>query len=170
MTPALVGITWACAWFGVFLAGHVVVLRWRRGAEPTRVLIRTFLVALAAALVSVAVVLRGAEGAQLCVAEGEALLVAACLFVLYGPFFYTIHTSLSVETLLILAAHGGRAPIQQLRDRFASRVVFQGRLDTMVASGYLVYEQAAYRLTAKGRCVAGSFRALKSLWRLGAGG
>jgi hypothetical protein len=99
------------------------------------------------------------------------LLVMGCLFVLYMPFFFTIATSLSVQTMILVErSPGGRAEVQELRERFASRQLVAGRLQSMVANGYLVREGDCYRVTTKGRLVARLFGVLKHAWRLGAGG
>lgn len=170
MSPALTGIILGCLWFGAFFVGHIAVLRLRPSAKPSRVLLHTFFAAVGADVICVLVGTRGSGWPSLILAEIESCLTAACLFVLYGPLFYTIRTSLSVESLLVLSARNGRAPTNDLRQRFASRAIFDGRLATMVASGHLIREKEVYRLTWKGKCIAQVFRALKRLWRLGAGG
>ena len=170
VTPALIGCAFGGFSFALFLVTHVAVLHWRKGAEPTAVLGRSFLAALLAGMIGTALTVRNVSGAPIWLAECEMLLTATSLFVLYGPFFYSTYTSLSIETLLILAAQTGRVPTARLNDRFVSRDVFQARLNTMMANGYLVCEAGSYRVTAKGRNVARVFQALKRLWRLGAGG
>jgi hypothetical protein len=169
MSPAALGFISACLWFGIFMVAHMAILHWRGGTNPSQVLLRAILAAAAGAIVSVALMpIPGWEA--LVLAETYALAVIACLFVLYGPFFYTIYTSLSIQSLLLMMKMGGRAPANKLVERFASRSIIEGRLMTMVASHYLVHQDGRFSLTSKGRRIAHLFRMLKTVWRLGAGG
>jgi hypothetical protein len=169
MAPAPLGFLCGCLWFGVFLIGQVVLLRRRKHIKRSRMLIRGISAAALAAMASVALwPMQG--GATLLLAEIYALAVLGCLFVLYGPFFYAIHTSLSVESLLLLMESGGRAPLSELTDRFASRRLLEDRLRTMVESGYLSHDGERFAPTPRAERLAMVFAKAKSLWRLGAGG
>ena len=99
-----------------------------------------------------------------------AALTSACLFVLYVPAVYTILTSLSVATLVLLRRSGGRMPEASLYDRFASRQLMQQRLCVLVGAGHLVRDDCGFSLTPRGRDVARAFAFVKRLWRLGPGG
>src|SRR5262249_5811768 len=99
-----------------------------------------------------------------------AILISACLFVVYVPAVYTVLTSLSVQTMLMLRRRGGAMSERELYDRFAGRAILQEGLATLVASGYLVPEGTRFRLTPRGRSVARIFAFVKALWKLGPGG
>src|SRR5262249_15865344 len=99
-----------------------------------------------------------------------ALMTSACLVILYVPAVYTVLTSLSVQTLITLRRHGGAVSEADLYDRFASRLIVEGRLATLVGSGYLAANGTGFRLTSRGRTLAKIFAGIKRLWQLGAGG
>src|SRR5262249_57783602 len=65
-----------------------------------------------------------------------AMLTSACLFVLYVPAVYTILTSLSVATLIVLRRSGGRMPERNLYERFATRGIIQQRLCALLRAGH----------------------------------
>jgi hypothetical protein len=94
------------------------------------------------------------------------------LFVLYMPFYYTIASSLSVRTLVLLAAQpNGRLPTAEVCERFVSRALIGHRLEIMRANGFLAATaQGAFSLTPKGRNLAGIFARIKRFWRMEAGG
>jgi hypothetical protein len=99
------------------------------------------------------------------------LLVMGCSFVLYMPFYYTIAASLSVQTLIVIeSAPAKQTTIDDLCERFASQEIVRGRLNVMVANGYLTVKNGMYRVAPKGRLVAKVFGSLKKLWKLGSGG
>ena len=92
-------------------------------------------------------------------------------FVLYMPFYYTITTSLSVQTVIAVEqAPRGRLAVDELASPSTYERIVQGRLDSMVVAGNLTRDGDRYRATPKGRRVTRFFAALKSLWRLGPGG
>jgi hypothetical protein len=95
---------------------------------------------------------------------------SACLFALYVPALYTVLTSLSVQTMMLLRRRGGAMPEAELYDRFASRKIMEQRLATLFASGYVAPEGPYYQLTPRGRAIAKFFRPVKILWNLGPGG
>ena len=99
-----------------------------------------------------------------------ALLTSACLFVLYVPAVYTILTSLSVATLVLLRRSGGRLTEKSLYDRFATRGLLQQRLCVLVGAGYLTKDARGFRLTSRGRGLARGFAFIKRFWCLGPGG
>lgn len=97
----------------------------------------------------------------------------SCFFVLYTPFYYTIATSLSVQSLLIMLRdleHQQSTSYDKLFNGFASKDLIQKRLDLMVNNGYIYIDQDLFRLTSKGRAFAIVFGSLKKIWRLGSGG
>src|SRR5262245_65892957 len=99
-----------------------------------------------------------------------AVLTSACLFVLYVPAVYTILTSLSVATLILLRRTGARMPETSLYDRFATRGIIQQRLCVLVGAGYLAEDACRFSLTSRGRALARAFSFIKRLWCLGSGG
>jgi len=169
MSPAALGLICGGLWFGTFLIGQTMILRCRASLKRSKVLVRGVVAAAAGAMITVAA-LSIARGTATLIAEIYTVMTVGCLFVLYGPFFYAVHTSISIETVLVLASRGGCAPLDLLTARFASRRLFDARLRTMVVSGYLVEEDNCYVLTLHARRVARLFAALKALWRLEAGG
>jgi predicted transcriptional regulator len=92
------------------------------------------------------------------------------LFALYIPALYTVLTSLSVQTMMLLRRRGGALSEAELYDRFASRKIMEQRLATLLSSGYVVGDGLSYRLTPRGRAIAKLFRPIKILWNLGPGG
>ena len=98
-------------------------------------------------------------------------LVVGSLFVLYMPFYYTIATSLSVQTMILLDHEPRKIlALRALQEHFVSRDLVQKRLETMVQNGYLHHYSEGYSLTPRGYATAIIFSRLKKLWRLGAGG
>jgi Mn-dependent DtxR family transcriptional regulator len=88
------------------------------------------------------------------------------------PFYYTVASSLSVRTLVLLAAEpGGRLPIDEVRERFVSRALVGQRLEIMKTNGFLAAtEDGGFVLTSKGRALATVFGQLTRFWRMDAGG
>jgi coproporphyrinogen III oxidase-like Fe-S oxidoreductase len=97
-------------------------------------------------------------------------LTSACLFALYIPALYSVLTSLSVQTMMLLRCRGGALPEAELYDRFASRRIMEQRLATLIGSGYVTHDGPSYRLTPRGRAIAKLFKPIKILWNLGPGG
>jgi hypothetical protein len=169
MTSAPLGFMCGCLWFGIFLIGHIAIFRWRPKIKRSRVLVRGIATTIAASMITVAL-LPVPEGPAMLLRETYAVTVISCLFVLYVPFFYSVHTSLSIESLVLLMVKGGRAPLGELTARFASRRLLDARLRTMVESGYLAQKGEQFVPTPRARQLAMAFAVAKSLWRLGAGG
>jgi predicted transcriptional regulator len=99
-----------------------------------------------------------------------ATLTSACLFALYVPALYTVLTSLSVQTMMLLRRRESAMPEAELYDRFASREIMEQRLATLLDSGYVAPKGPSYQLTPRGRAIAKFFRSVKILWNLGSGG
>lgn len=97
-------------------------------------------------------------------------LVMGSLFVLYMPFYYTIATSLSVQSLIMIAKVGGAMPISSLANTFASDAVLHARLESMARNGYVIEQGRVYHITLKGMYIARLFSAIKRSWNLGSGG
>ena len=159
------GLTFGAVWFAIFLVTHIAFFHWRNIDNCFSLIARVFLGCIAGhALTSFA-----AGGGVPPFVYG--LVVMACLFILYMPFYYITVASLSIQTLILLRDAAGQSlRITELRQHFASDAIVEGRLKTMVSNGYLTEVQDRYWVTAKGRFVARSFAALKEFWRLGPGG
>jgi hypothetical protein len=91
-------------------------------------------------------------------------------FILYMPFYYTVSASQSVRMLIELAEEPGGLTVSELKERNPIDEVLQGRLETLLASGYVFRREARFALTAKARLVVRVFRFVRALWRLGPGG
>jgi hypothetical protein len=168
--PAVTAVLAAAAWFAAFVLAHV--LGWRAGRSQAGWLLLTYAASLVGMLVTVASVTLASHGLLPAIlAAALATLISACLFVVYVPAVYTVLTSLSVQTMLMLRRHGGAMAERELYDRFAGRAIVRDRLATLVASGYLVPEGGTrFRLTPRGRSLARAFAFVKALWKLGPGG
>jgi hypothetical protein len=167
--PVLLSLLIVAAWFLVFVCVHV--LGFRYGRRNAHWLVQSYITCCAATLLSVAAMSLWHDGGETMVLSLLiAALSSACLFVLYTPAVYTVLTSLSVATLILLLRNGGHMPEGSLYSRFATRAILRQRLSVLVGSGYLVEDARGCRLTPRGRVVARAFAAIKELWRLGPGG
>ena len=167
--PVLATLIAVAIWFLIFVCLHIVGLRSRQGNAQW--LVRSYAACCAATLVTVAALSMWRDSGQtLLLLLFIALLTSACLFVLYVPAVYTILTSLSVATLVLLRRSGGRIPEASLYGQFASRQLMQQRLYVLLGAGHVVRDGRGFSLTSRGRAVASAFAFVKRLWRLGAGG
>jgi len=168
-SPALIGVITAVAWFCGFVAVHIV--GWRAGLSNARSLLVSYMISALGTLITVIALTAGSKTiASVLLAVLLAVMTSACLVILYVPAVYTVLTSLSVQTLIMLRRAAGALPEADLYDHFADRSIVEGRLATLVASGYLVADGARFRLTSRGRKLAKIFRFIKRFWNLGAGG
>jgi hypothetical protein len=169
LTPVLATLALVALWFAVFVAIHVFGLR--SGRDNAKWLVHSYGACLTAMLASVvALSMWGDSGRVLLLSVVVAALTSACLFVLYVPAVYTILTSLSVATLVLLRRSGDRIPEASLYGEFASRQLLQQRLRVLLGAGHLVRDGCGFSLTSRGRAVARAFASVKRLWRLGPGG
>lgn len=168
----LQGIVSGAIWFFLFLVVHVL---WFHMAYVERCA-RLIMIAFACCLAGDAGTILAADFGVLSIDQVVlrviyGTLVMGCLFIVYMPFYYTISTSLSVQTLICLEETQGRVlSVDELRQRFASTTIVAGRLNVMVANGYLTERAGKYSVTPKGRAIARFFGYLKEVWRLGPGG
>lgn len=93
-----------------------------------------------------------------------------CAFILYMPFYYTLAASLSVQMLIDIGGEPGGLSQEELSGRYPADEILEDRLETLVASGYLVRQEARFALTAKAGLITRPFSLVKALWRLGPGG
>jgi hypothetical protein len=169
LNPALATLIVVAIWFLIFVCLHIVGLRSRQGNAQW--LILSYAACCAATLVSVVALSMWRDSGQaLFLLLFIALLTSACLFVLYVPAIYTMLTSLSVATLILLRRTGGRMPETSLYDRFATRGIIQQRLCVLVGAGYLAENACRFGPTSRGRALARAFAFIKRLWCLGPGG
>ena len=168
-SPALVALVAAAAWFVVFVCVHIGGVR--AGFENARWLLMSYAACFLGTLVTAIAVTAWHHGMHgVILTAMMAALTSACLFALYVPALYTVLTSLSVQTMMLLRRRGGALPEAELYDRFASRKIMEQRLATLLASGYVAPDGPSYRLTPRGRVIAKLFRPIKILWNLGPGG
>jgi hypothetical protein len=170
------GALYGMFWFALFLFVQLILMR----ALPARLRLawnkRSVIISLIALSATVGPLLHLIDVAML--ASGGWLLGAMwgdltflCLYVLYMPFYFVVMTSLSVETLVMLAKQAdGTLPVAQLRARFASEAFAADRFETMVRSGLLKKASDGYAVTNNGTRAARPFLFVKAIWRLGAGG
>jgi hypothetical protein len=165
----LIALAAAAAWFLVFFFAHVGGLR--AGFENARWLLTSYAACFLGALVTAILLTAWHHGVQAVIlAAMIAALTSACLFALYVPALYTVLTSLSVQTMMLLRRRGDALPEAELYDRFTSRKIMEQRLATLLASGYVATDGSSYRLTPRGQAIAKCFRTVKVLWNLGPGG
>ena len=168
-SPALVASAAAAAWFLVFLSLHIGGLR--AGFENARWLLISYAACFLGTLGTAILLTAWHHGMQAVIlAATMAALISTCLFALYVPALYTVLTSLSVQTMMLLRRRGGALPEAELYDRFASRKIMEQRLATLLGSGYIATDGPSYRLTPRGRAIAKFFRLINILWNLGPGG
>ena len=173
----LAGLISASAWFAVFVVAQIVAVPLFRVVHRTRLILRLFAFALAGHVVTILAIRAGMpsappDGFNALLATGCGLFLMPCLFILYMPFLYTLMTSLSVQTLIMLeAAPGGALPLAVVRERFTSLAFIRDRLETMQANGYLTRSSdGSWAITAHGSRVALALLAVKRVLRLGHGG
>jgi hypothetical protein len=164
-TPAVIAVGTAAIWFAAFMLAHI--LGWRAGRDHARWLLMTYLTSVIGTVVTA---IAFAPPGSPVLSVVLALMTNACLFVVYVPAVYTVLTSLSVQTMVMMRARGGTMPATELYERFAGRVIVNERLATLVASGYLAGEGQRFRLTSRGRALARAFAFVKAFWKLGPGG
>ena len=151
--PVLLSLLIVAAWFLVFVCVHV--LGFRYGRRNAQWLVGSYITCCAITLLNVLAMSLWRDGGEtMALSLLIAALISACLFVLYTPAVYTVLTSLSVATLILLLRNGGHMPEESLYSRFATRAILRQRLSVLVNSGYLVEDAGGFRLTPRGRFVA----------------
>jgi hypothetical protein len=170
IAPTAMGGVLGAVWFVLFLAAHVTLFHIADIRQRFRWIVRLLSAAGAGHVASATIVfVSTAEPAwPLIVIVG--LIVLACCWVLYMPFYYVVTNSMSVQTLLELDAAGGCLPRGRLEARFASPAMLGDRLRTMSQYGNLTRAGDRFQVTSKGVRTAHAFSAVRQLWRLGTGG
>lgn len=174
----LAGVTSGMIWFFFFMIAHVAAFRVKPNQDRSKTILRVLVLAFLGHCVSILSIrffrddwlVWASSSVMLSVIAG--CLVIACLFVLYMPFYYTVDTSLSVETLAMLSFKGaGSLPVSEVKARFTSDKFLLDRLETMCRNGHLLRtEDGTYILLARGRRIASLMLKVKELLKLGAGG
>ena len=168
----LQGIISGAIWFFIFLVIHILWFHLVTVERCAKLILNVFGACFAAHLGTILVLDFGVQPAgRIALNICYGALVMGCSFILYMPFYYTIATSLSVQTLIVMeSADTKGTSVADLRARFASAEIVGGRLKVMVTNGYLTEKDGRYRVTPKGRVVAKVFGYLKDVWKLGPGG
>ena len=168
----LQGTISGAVWFFIFLVIHVLWFHLVTVERCAELILNVLGACFAAHVCTILVLDSGVHPAgQIVLRMCYGALVMGCFFILYMPFYYTIATSLSVQTLIVLELAPTKAMrMDELRERFASAAVVEGRLNVLVANGYLIGKDGTYRVAPKGRMVAKVFGYLKEVWKLGPGG
>ena len=172
----LIGSVIGALWFAGFVAAHVALFALRPVQNRSRAIVTLFGLALFGGLATATLVPADlfagvTPTSHRVVAALAAGLVMACAFILYMPFYYTITTSLSVQTVIAIdEAPGHQLPLDTLTSPQVYDQIVRGRLASMVAAGNVTCQDGRYVATAKGARVARFFAGLKRLWRLGPGG
>jgi hypothetical protein len=156
----ILGISAGFIWFALFFSAHLAVIRCARIEARARINQRLFFAGLLGIVFSLWPTVVAAQGSTL--ARGGVAMAILCgalsyigLFVLYMPFYYTVITSLSVRTMVMLRRRpDARMPIAELREEFVSRRLVGQWLATMVANGFLVLHGDSFALSPKGRSIA----------------
>jgi hypothetical protein len=154
----------AGGWVAFAVAAHFAVFNLVRVERRARTLVSLWGVALMGYLWTALVL----ELERWRIVFGGAALF--CAFILYMPFYYTVAASQSVRMLIALAREPDGLTIAEVRERNPVEEVLLGRLETLLAAGYLTRQGSQVALMPKARLVVGPFRFVRSLWRLGAGG
>ena len=165
----IIGILLGALWFAVFLVWHLAWFHLRPVKNRFRVLSRTLVFSIDGLLLSAAAV--AAWGGLPSVAQAPlpmvllvGLATMSALFLLYGPFYYTVSASLSIMTLIAVErAPSHHLPVAALTADAVFEDMLYRRLESMADSGNLVRDGAGYRLTPKGRAVGRIFTTIKNV-------
>ena len=166
MSPDALGtaLSTGAAWTAAAVVGHFVIFHFARVEHRARTV--TLLFALAALATLWTCLLLDVDRCR----AVYGMAVVACSFFLYMPFYYTVAASQSVQLVIEVHAAPHGLSREQIRRRHPVQETLAGRLETLAWAGYIVGVDDRFALTFKGRLVCVPFRAIKKLWRLGAGG
>ena len=94
------------------------------------------------------------------------------LFQFNSPLYAILlhHYDILVYSIDIRSRKIQELQIQQLKKKYVSRDLIEGRLNTMCMNNYLKQENEKFYLTRKGNLFAKAFQNMKLFWRLGHGG
>lgn len=168
LTPPMIAALAAGIWFGMFVATQWGVLHLLSPSRRARVLVLGYGGCCIGCVITIFQLVDVTSMRPLSFIFAS--MTAGCLFVLYAPFYYVVTNSLSVQSMVLLAEGEGRLARKDLREKAGGHRLLRGRLETLVKSGYVVKDGAAFRITRRGRWLIGPFLWLKTLWKLGPGG
>lgn len=144
------GICWAVGWFAGYVVLHLIAIRALRPQRYFVLAFQLFLIGVAGLAIVSAYVLprRG-------VIWLNGLLIFGSLWVFYMVTTLNVMRSVSVRTLVELAQSPSHALSAETLDQlYETPMMFDRRIDSLVANGYLESVHHAYRLTRRGRGVA----------------
>lgn len=159
-----VALLLSAGWVAFAVAAHFAIFHLTRVERRARTLVAVF----SAALMGYLWTSRVFEVDRWRIAYG--LVVLFCAFILYMPFYYTVAASQSVQMLIDIRSLPEGLSAEELGRGYGTGEVLAERLATLVTAGYLESSGEQYSLTAKGRAVARTFRAVKAVWKLSSGG
>ena len=146
----LQGIGWAVGWFLAYLVAHVILMRIIRPRVYFASAFRLWLALLVLFLLMVGVIgcLRG-------VALLNSVLLLGSFWAYYMIVTYNLARSVSIRTVTELVRSPARAvTAEDLEQLYDTDAMFDRRIDSMVANGYLAQRGERFALTAKGRAMA----------------
>jgi hypothetical protein len=101
----------------------------------------------------------------------NSLIVIFSFFILYMPFYYTISSSVSIQSLILLSEKDSQTCLlNELKNTFASPKILSYKLKSMESSGVLSSDGKKYKTTLRGKLIANTFQFIKKLWQLSPGG
>src|SRR2546426_144715 len=152
------GVISGAGWFSLFLVIHILWFHRVHIENCFKLIMKIFSGCLAGHVGTIAVMNWGFLAIDHMVGIFFGLLAMACCFIMYMPFYYTVVTSLSIQTLILLAeSPQKKLSLSQLQERFASTRIVEERMKTMVRNGYLKESNGRYCPTFKGHVVARFF-------------
>lgn len=164
----------ATFWFFLFIVIHFLFFMIIKIPVRISIIIRTFFVCIIASAVSIIIYFHLNNDFDIFYLVFNVFvcwLTMAALFVLYMPFYYTIATSISIQTLIFLLSHSNNmVESKNLYSRFANRKILIERLSIMDRNGYIQCTNEKYVLRSKGYFVASIFSKIKHVCCLGPGG
>lgn len=160
MLAESVVVAWGA--FACFIAAHLAIARWMRPSGVVGPSARLILVALGA----LAWWVSAAPGWS-AAARANCLLHFGSLWVLYMILVIHVVRSVSIRTMVELAgASGGHLSAHVLETLYDAGESFDGRVDTLVNSGFLREHEGRLAVTGKGALVAGFFHGVRKLLNL----
>ena len=149
----------------IFLLSKIAIFHSRNVANKSSLILKLYGISLAGCLVSTLMLEKSLLEAF------YSLIFIFSLFILYMPFYYTVSSSVSVQTMVFIKEKGkGKSSTHELKNVFASSDVIRYKLESMANSHMIAYREGYYSLTRKGEMVARFFQFMKKIWRTGPGG
>ena len=153
------GILFAVAGFLFYMAAHIVLVRMVR---PRRYFLFSF--QWFAALMVVFVLIAGRAGQLSWFAYFNSLSVLASLWVFYIEATYIIMRSVSVRTMVELARSPRHAlSADDLEKLYQTEHMFDQRIASMAANGYLKQTNGHFALTVRGAALAQVFAGVRRI-------